>query len=91
MAPGTEVHEELNLCKMPEQPQFDAYIRSRGIDPEHFYSHRQNQLAQKMFEGNNPTNVDVLRLSHNVKKNMNSGQDYSGNNKDCEEIGTDDL
>ena len=33
----------------PEQPQFDTYLISRGIVPQHFYDQRNNPLAQKFI------------------------------------------
>ena len=33
----------------PEQPQFDKYLVSRGIVPQHFYEQRNNPLAQKFL------------------------------------------
>ena len=66
----------------PAQTQFDVYLRSRGIIPEHFYDQRSNPLAKKLgiFQTNKADKVDFLRLSHNVRRNMKreeeSGEEY---------------
>ena len=44
---GGKTHEFARRI-YPQQLQFDIYLRSRGLDPEHFYSQRSNPLA-KMF------------------------------------------
>ena len=65
--------ENLSSLKFPNQPQFDEYIRNRGIDPEHYKIHRHNNFAKKLMQPHNPKNLDVMRLSYNVKKNMENG------------------
>jgi serine/threonine protein kinase len=63
----------------PEQPQFDKYLIMRGINPKHFYEQKNNPLADKLL---NPAasggNVDILRLSMNVKRNMLKEQEMEG-------------
>ncbi len=47
------------------------FLQSRGIVPQHFYDQRSNPLAKKLAQQSyaNPK-VDIMRLSHNVRKNM---------------------
>ena len=58
----------------PKQEQFEQYLRSRGIVPEHFYDQRNNPLVKKLGTSQssllNSSKVDILRLSHNVRRNM---------------------
>ena len=39
---------ELPKRTYPQQTQFDAYLRQRGIVPEHFYDQRNNPLVKKL-------------------------------------------
>jgi hypothetical protein len=66
---------------MPKEPQFERYLKSKGIDPEHFYSTRSNPLAKKLIResskiDNKDKQVDIIRLSHNVKSNMRQPDNY---------------
>lgn len=60
------------LYKIPSEPQFDAYLRNRGIDPGQYRLHKQGLAIPKQ-----PVQrLDILRLSYNVKRNMGTGNDY---------------
>ena len=62
----------------PDQPHFDRYLESRNIVPAHFYEQRKNPLAQKFMNMQSSTDrassagsvVDIMRLSHNVRRNI---------------------
>ena len=57
--------------KLPKQPQFDRYLVTRGINPEHFYLQQNNQLAKKFLDKpKGAAGVDILRLSYNVKRHL---------------------
>ena len=62
----------------PAQPQFDKYLLSRGIVPEHYYDLRNNPLAKK-FGAPSSGKVDILRLSHNVRKNVRRQEEEESN------------
>lgn len=65
---------------MPKQPQFERYLKAKGIDPEHFYSTRSNPLARKLIRESSKVDkdkqIDIIRLSHNVKSNMRQPDNY---------------
>ena len=70
---------ELKKAKFPWQPQFDQYLWSRGIDVDHYHMHWKNSMVSLIDTqvANLPvhqSNVDILRLSHNVKRNMNKDE-----------------
>lgn len=74
--------DELKTISFPPQPQFEEYLRNRGIDPEHYLIHKDNKFAKKLLQPYNPKNMDIMRLSYNVKKNMdatNYGEDQTKN------------
>ena len=66
---------------MPEEPQFERYLKGKGIDPKHFYETRSNPLAKKLIRESAKVDkekqIDIIRLSHNVKNNMNKPDNYS--------------
>jgi hypothetical protein len=53
------------------------YLRSRGVVPEHSYDQRTNPLVRKLgvLPQGQSAKVDILRLSHNVRRNMKREQD----------------
>jgi serine/threonine-protein kinase ULK4 len=65
---------------MPDQPQFDRYLISKGITPEHFYAQRSNPLAKKLIRESAKVDktkqIDIIRLSQNVKSNMRQVDNY---------------
>lgn len=65
---------------LPPQPQFDKYLKSKDVDPEHFYAQRSNPLAKKLIRESAKVDkdkqVDIIRLSHQVKKNMTQPDNY---------------
>lgn len=67
--------------ELPDQPQFDRYLRSKGIEPEHFYAQRANPLAKKLIRESAKVDkdkqIDIIRLSHNVKSNMHQNDNYN--------------
>lgn len=71
---------------LPDQPQFDAYLRAKGIEPEHFYAQRSNPLARKLIRESAKVDkskqVDIIRLSHNVRNNMGQNEDYQEKGED---------
>lgn len=76
--------DPLKTLPMPEQPQFDEYLRGKGIDPEHFYAQRSNPLAKKLIRESaklekSKQTVDMIRLSHNVKNNLRENDKYINN------------
>lgn len=79
----------------PPQIQFDNYLRSRGIIPEHFYDMRSNPLAKKLshLQSQQSSNkVDIMRLSHNVRLNIRKEQEesaFSQSNEDENALGKD--
>ena len=56
------------------------YLRSRGIVPEHFYSQRANPLAKmlQINDGGQGNKVDIMRLSHNVRRNLKKEEEEDG-------------
>ena len=78
--------DPLKSLPLPVQPQFDEYLRGKGIDPEHFYAQRSNPLAKKLIRESakidKAKQVDIIRLSHNVKKNMRQNDAYITYNED---------
>lgn len=54
------------------------YLKSRGIVPEHFYDQRNNQLA-RVFQDSGLNKVDILRLSHNVRRNIIKEEEEDNN------------
>jgi len=51
--------------KIPSEPQFDQYLKSRGIDPSVWWLNKQTLKAPAPVQ-----RADILRLSYNVKRNM---------------------
>jgi serine/threonine-protein kinase ULK4 len=72
---GEGVH--VGKRQYPQQTQFEAYLRLRGIVPEHYYDQRNNPLVRKLGNSTagSQAKVDILRLSHNVRRNMKREQD----------------
>jgi hypothetical protein len=35
----------MKAYKIPHQPQFDAYLKNRGIDPQHYMAHKHSTLG----------------------------------------------
>ena len=64
--------KEINVRKLPRQPVFDTYLKSRGVNPDEF----EDMQAQEGFFIPNlqhfkqPKRADPLRVSQQVKKNM---------------------
>ena len=58
--------EKFTKRSMPKEPQFETYLQSRGITPDHFKELRPN-LSRKF--GVQSARVDIMRLSQNVRKN----------------------
>ena len=47
------------------------YLKNvRNVNPQQFHAQRNNPLVRQMNQAQNNGKVDVLRLSHNVKRNM---------------------
>ena len=73
--------EKFTSLSLPEEPQFDRYLKAKGIDPKHFYETRSNPLAKKLIRESakvgKDKQVDIIRLSHNVKNNMKQPDNYS--------------
>jgi len=66
----------------PHQPQFDAYLQQRGIVPQHFHDMRSNPLAKKFgAPAASGGKVDIMRLSHNVRKNVKKEEDEQHENQ----------
>jgi len=66
---------------LPDQPHFERYLKCKGVDPEHFYAQRSHPFAKKLIRESSKVEeekqVDILRLSHNVRKNMRQNNNYS--------------
>ncbi|CAI2363171.1 unnamed protein product [Moneuplotes crassus] len=104
--------EELNALdvdRLPEEPQFEAYLKRMGTtrrvapskikqlmlekESDLFLQEKANNLARHLGPGLNHNNVDLLRLSYNVKRNMENnsheeievqGDDLQINNQNIE-------
>jgi hypothetical protein len=61
-------------------------LRAKGIEPEHFYAQRSNPLARKLIRESAKVDkskqVDIIRLSHNVRNNMGQTDDYQQKSED---------
>ncbi len=40
--------EPLGEYVLPPQPQFDAFVAGKGIDPQRFYEQRSKQVAERI-------------------------------------------
>ena len=82
--------EPFTTPEMPRQPQFERYLKSKGIDPEHFYSTRSNPLARKLIRESSKVDkdkqIDIIRLSHNVKSNMRQPDNYENKQDNSSDI-----
>ena len=60
--------EELPQRNLPSQPQFDTYIKSKGLDPEKFYKQQEKSSYFIPFIAVDPSKrkADILRLSITV-------------------------
>ncbi|CAI2366337.1 unnamed protein product [Moneuplotes crassus] len=104
--------EELKVLdaeKLPDEPQFDAYLKRVGKvrrvapskiqqiilekESDLFLKEKANNLAKHLLGSHIPSNVNVLRLSYNVKRNMENtsheeievqGDDLQINNQNIE-------
>lgn len=61
--------EELPKRHLPRQPQFDSYIKSKGLNPEKFYKHleKNSYFIPLIISDPNPKKVDITRLSITVR------------------------
>lgn len=66
-----DIEDMKKLYKIPSEPQFDAYLWNRCIDPIQYWLRKQG-LSIPM----QPQRLDILRLSYNVKRNMGSNNEY---------------
>ena len=74
--------KEINQRKIPRQPQFDAYLKTRDIDPEEFF---EGQMKNAYFIPNIQykamKKIDPMRVSQSISKNMMKDlkkDDYGG-------------
>ena len=78
--------EKFKSLLLPDEPQFERYLKAKGIDPKHFYETRSNPLAKKLIRESAKVekgkDIDIIRLSHNVKKNMKQPNNYSQQHQD---------
>lgn len=59
--------EELPKRNLPRQPQFDYYVKSKGLDPEEFYKEQEkNSYFIPLIEPDPKKKVDIMRLSITV-------------------------
>jgi serine/threonine protein kinase len=55
--------EEFIKFKFPSQPQFDSYLESRGINPEHFIMHKTKALMKEKAKNYTPqTNIHANKM-----------------------------
>jgi len=68
--------EQLPETTLPPQPQFEAYLRTRGINPSKLEEVKDTtEIAKKGGDGKRE--VDFLRMSQTIKKNIrNDNHEY---------------
>lgn len=75
---------EAKVHQIPRQPDFEQYLISRGIDPVQWMQQREQKLAIPQ----QASRVDYMRLSLNVKRNLdtNSGYQNEGGVQDQNDV-----
>jgi len=73
--------KEITPRKLPAQPQFDAYLKKRKVDPVEFYATQErNQYFMPSVAFQKPRKADPMRISTQVRLNQISNeQNYQAN------------